>query len=114
MFIIMMRSWLIGRGVGMLRVGLAAAVSALCGASADARPSNETELAAVSPAAFSAALPSIPTEKVRTDSAPRIELLRVPEGGLQPQVAVDARGTVHLVYLKGDPAACDVFYTRLE
>lgn len=37
---------------------------------------------------------------------------RVPDGGIQPQVAVDARGVVHLIYLKGDPAGCDVYYTR--
>jgi hypothetical protein len=37
---------------------------------------------------------------------------RVPEGGLQPQVAVDSLGTVHLIYLKGDPAGSDVFYVR--
>ena len=42
-----------------------------------------------------------------------VTLVRVPEGGLQPQVAVDARGGVHLVYFKGEAANGDVFYTRL-
>jgi hypothetical protein len=37
-------------------------------------------------------------------------LLRTPEGGLQPQVVADEKGAWHLAYLKGDPAACDVFY----
>jgi hypothetical protein len=111
----MMQSSLNRREVGgMLRVGLAVTVCALCCASAGARPANGPEPARVSPAAFSATLPSIPAEEVRSDPAPQPELLRVPEGGLQPQAAVDARGTVHLVYLKGEPAACDVFYTRLE
>jgi hypothetical protein len=37
---------------------------------------------------------------------------RVPDGGIQPQVAVDDRGTVHLIYFRGDPARGDVFYVR--
>lgn len=43
---------------------------------------------------------------------PEVKLLRVPEGGLQPQAQVDTEGTLHLVYLKGAPEACDVFYCR--
>jgi hypothetical protein len=39
-----------------------------------------------------------------------VHLARTPDEGLQPEVAVDAEGTVHLVYLKGDPAGCDVWY----
>jgi hypothetical protein len=47
------------------------------------------------------------------DAAPvGVAVHRVPEGGLQPQVAVDSLGTVHLIYLKGDPAGSDVFYVR--
>ena len=34
--------------------------------------------------------------------AERIRLLRVPEGGLQPQMAIDERGLLHLVYYTGD------------
>ena len=41
-----------------------------------------------------------------------IHFLRTPLGGLQPQAVVDASGTVHLVYLHGDPKAADVFYAR--
>src|SRR5215510_11408771 len=41
-----------------------------------------------------------------------VHLIRTPDGGIQPQALVDGRGTVHLVYLKGDPAGCDVFYVR--
>ncbi len=44
--------------------------------------------------------------------AAEVRLQRVPGGGLQPQAIVDARGTLHLVYLAGDPKACDVFYSR--
>jgi hypothetical protein len=39
-------------------------------------------------------------------------ILRTPDGGVQPQAAMDANGTLHLVYLKGNPAECDVFYVR--
>jgi len=47
-----------------------------------------------------------------TASAANVRIEAVPEGGVQPQVAVDAAGTVHLVYLMGDPAKCDVRYVR--
>ena len=40
-----------------------------------------------------------------------VRLERVPEGGVQPQVATGADGSVHLVYLKGDPRSSDVRYT---
>lgn len=43
---------------------------------------------------------------------PKVELKRVPYGGIQPQVAVDEAGAVHLVYFKGDPAQGDLFYTH--
>lgn len=35
----------------------------------------------------------------------------VPEHGLQPEVAIDSNGVVHLVYLRGDPKAADIRYT---
>lgn len=47
-------------------------------------------------------------------SAAPITLQRVPEGGLQPQVVTDAKGVVHMVYLKGEPRGSDVHYARLE
>jgi hypothetical protein len=48
-----------------------------------------------------------------TPDAPRqVVLLRVPDRGIQPQVAVDAEGGVHLLSFKGEPQAGDVFYTR--
>ncbi len=40
-----------------------------------------------------------------------VHLVRTPEEGLQPQVAVGPGGDIHLVYLHGDPTACDVFYS---
>lgn len=45
---------------------------------------------------------------------PLIRLERVPDGGIQPQVAVDSEGVVHLVYFKGEPANGDLFYCRRE
>ncbi len=42
----------------------------------------------------------------------RIHLHRVPDGGIQPQVALDERGTLHLVYYTGDARHGDLFYTR--
>jgi hypothetical protein len=46
------------------------------------------------------------------DSAAPVKLIRTPDDGLQPQALVDGNGTLHLVYLKGDPKSCDVFYAR--
>lgn len=43
---------------------------------------------------------------------PDVNLTRVPEGGVQPQTSLEANGTLHLVYLKGDPKECDVMYCR--
>ena len=47
-------------------------------------------------------------------SAATVTLQRVPESGVQPQVVTDAKGAVHLVYLKGEPRGSDVQYARLE
>jgi hypothetical protein len=41
-----------------------------------------------------------------------VTLLRVPHGGIQPQVAVDDTGTLHLIYVAGDPSHGDVYYVR--
>lgn len=45
-------------------------------------------------------------------SQAQVKVEAVPEGGIQPQVLVDQKGTAHLVYLKGDPKACDIRYTH--
>lgn len=42
-----------------------------------------------------------------------ITLMRTPDGGIQPQSVVDAAGTVHLLYFKGDSGQGDLFYARL-
>src|SRR5262249_15111530 len=41
-----------------------------------------------------------------------VHVIRTPDGGIQPQAAMDHQGTLHLVYLKGEPGGCDVFYVR--
>jgi hypothetical protein len=43
-----------------------------------------------------------------------IEVGRVPNGGLQPEVATDPAGRSHIVYLTGEPGAADVFYVRSD
>jgi hypothetical protein len=44
----------------------------------------------------------------------KVAVVRVLERGIQPQIAVDAKGVVHLVYFKGEPAGGDIFYARSE
>src|SRR6266702_3136805 len=43
-------------------------------------------------------------------AAPTVTPVRGPDGGVQPQAAVDSMGKIHLIYLKGEDGACDVFY----
>jgi len=58
------------------------------------------------------------TEAVAQDDAPaqveapRVALLKTPDGGIQPQAALDSKGVLHLIYYKGKPMAGDVFYVR--
>jgi hypothetical protein len=37
-----------------------------------------------------------------------------PDGGIQPQAAIDADGVIHLVYFQGTPAGGDLVYVRNE
>ncbi len=41
-----------------------------------------------------------------------VTLLKTPHGGIQPQAVVDAGGTLHLIYFKGEPRAGDLFYIK--
>lgn len=45
-------------------------------------------------------------------AGPKVRLIRVPDGGIQPQVAVDQKGVVHLLYYKGPEARGDLFYVK--
>ena len=55
-------------------------------------------------AAFVMSAPARPT--------PRVEHMAVPDGGIQPQAVLDARGTIHLIYYKGEPSGGDLYYVR--
>lgn len=44
---------------------------------------------------------------------PKINAERLPDG-IQPQTAVDSRGTLHMIYFKGDPSAGDIEYVTRQ
>src|SRR4051812_46796195 len=44
----------------------------------------------------------------------KVSVLRTPNGGIQPQAVSDAKGTLHLIYFKGEAGAGDLFYVRRE
>ena len=41
-----------------------------------------------------------------------VELVKTPNGGIQPQAVADNRGTLHLIYFHGSAGAGDLFYVR--
>lgn len=43
-----------------------------------------------------------------------VRLLKTLNGGIQPQAAMDERGTLHLIYFAGEPSGGDLFYVRRE
>jgi hypothetical protein len=43
-----------------------------------------------------------------------VEIIKAPNGGLQPQAIVDSKGILHLVYFKGTPGGGDLYYVRKE
>jgi len=47
-------------------------------------------------------------------AAGKVNLLRTPNGGLQPQAALDERGVLHLVYFTGEPQGGDIYYVRRD
>jgi len=42
----------------------------------------------------------------------RVEVVRTPDSGIQPQAVVDLKGTTHLIYFKGEPSHGDLFYVH--
>jgi hypothetical protein len=44
--------------------------------------------------------------------AANVTTMRVPDGGIQPQVAIGTDGAVHMIFYKGDEKAGDIFYVR--
>jgi hypothetical protein len=47
-----------------------------------------------------------------TTSSADVVLHRVPNGGIQPEAAIDSGGVLHLLYFTGEPAGGDLFYVR--
>jgi hypothetical protein len=45
-------------------------------------------------------------------SLPKVRTTKTPNGGIQPQAVLDAKGRLHLIYFKGEPAAGDLYYLR--
>src|SRR5947209_3357136 len=43
---------------------------------------------------------------------PDISLVRVPNGGIQPEAVMDRSGTLHLLYYSGDPAGGNLYYVK--
>ncbi len=43
-----------------------------------------------------------------------VTLLQTPNGGIQPQAAVDSHGVLHLIYYTGEAGAGDVSYVRMK
>jgi hypothetical protein len=69
-------------------------------------------LAAIASAVFAGLLPGCGPTPVARAAERRVDVVATPNGGIQPQAVVDARGTVHLIYFKGNPMAGDLFYLR--
>lgn len=68
-------------------------------------------LVALVAATLVVAVGSISTPTAQTS---RVAVVRLPVGGIQPQVAVDRAGVAHVVYFTGEPANGDLFYTSLN
>lgn len=57
-------------------------------------------------------LPLTPAFPQAQPRAEKVSLMKIPNEGIQPQVTVDAQGTVHMIYFKGEPGGGDVFYVK--
>ena len=44
----------------------------------------------------------------------QVVVMKTPDGGIQPRATVDARGTLHLLYFKGEALAGDLYYESRE
>jgi hypothetical protein len=47
-----------------------------------------------------------------TDRPEAVSVRRVPDGGIQPQIAFEPNGAIHMIYFSGDPKSGDLFYIR--
>ena len=46
------------------------------------------------------------------DRPEAVSVKRVPNGGIQPQIAREPNGAIHMIYFSGDPKTGDLFYVR--
>jgi len=49
-----------------------------------------------------------------TFSGSRVTVAPLPDGGIQPQAAIDASGVIHVVYFTGTPSGGDLYYVKLR
>ena len=63
-------------------------------------------------AVFALAAAAVTAAPGGTIDGPRVQHLAVPDGGIQPQAAIDAHGTIHLIYFKGPSSGGDLFYVQ--
>jgi hypothetical protein len=54
----------------------------------------------------------VPAHAGELDASRKVTLVRVPGGGIQPQVVADEAGTVHMIYYQGDSGNGDLYYVR--
>jgi hypothetical protein len=52
--------------------------------------------------------------QVAQNASIRVKLLRVPNGGLQPQTVMDGHGALHLIYFTGEPGGGEIYYLRRD
>ncbi len=55
---------------------------------------------------------SPPSAMADDEGLGRVEIIKTPDGGIQPQAVADGRGTVHLLFFRGEPSHGDLFYAR--
>jgi RNA polymerase sigma factor (sigma-70 family) len=98
-------------GLGVLAVTAGGIAAQILREDQVARPAGESREPPPPPAPVAPTV--VASARHAADDTPHgVERLRVPDHGIQPQVAVDSEGTVHLLYFKGEPAAGDIFYAR--
>src|SRR5882724_6453369 len=50
----------------------------------------------------------------KQSQSPNISLVRIPNGGIQPQAIMERSGTLHLLYYSGDAAGGDLYYVKSD
>ena len=66
----------------------------------------------LAPAIAILALAALPAPTLAQDEGlARVEVVKTPDG-IQPQAVADSRGTVHLLFFRGEPSHGDLFYAK--